>query len=350
MNARAQRPNLSDEQPPRPKKVRLPRSSWKYITTSTLHRFSANQATDLAATLTYYTVLALFPGLLAIVSLMKLSGIGDVLVPELTKLIQQGVPDEGSVETLVAIIEGFFSSSGAGLGLVLGIVTAMWAASGYVAAFSRAMNRVHEVEEGRNPIKLKLQQLGITAVVLIGVVLMLVAVVLSGGIAEWIGSLIGLGESAVAVWNIAKWPVMLAVVMILIAGLYYWTPNVKMPRFQPISPGSTLAVVIAIIAIFGFTFYAGNFASYDATYGTLAGVIIALWLLWLTNVALLLGAHLDEEVVRTKQLHMGMPAERDPLLPPREDAGIEKKKHKDDKVAAAGHEIREAARTEEGTG
>lgn len=349
MSDRADRPNLSDDERPAPRKVKIPRSEWPYIIKSTFHRFGKNQATDLAATLTYYTVLALFPGLLAVVSMMKLSGIGDTLVPALTELIEQAVPDEGSVETLVGIIEGFFSSAGAGLGLIIGIVTAMWAASGYVAAFSRAMNSVHEVDEGRNAVRLKAQQLGITAVILVSVVLLLVATVLSGNLAHWLGSFIGLGDTTVTVWNIAKWPVMLVIVIILIAGLYHWTPNVKMPKFQPISPGSVLAVLVAIIAVSGFSFYAGNFGSYDATYGTLAGVIIALWLLWLTNVALLLGAHLDEEIVRVRQLHKGMPAERDPLLPPREDAGIRKKKQADDKLAAEGHQIRVTATEAEAT-
>ncbi len=347
MERAVDRPNLSDDRPPTPAKVRIPRSEWGYIVRSTLHRFTANQATDMAATLTYYTVLALFPGLLAIVSMMKLSGIGDTLVPALTDLIQQTVPDQGAVETLVGIIEGFFSSAGAGLGLILGILTAMWAASGYVAAFTRAMNRVHEVAEGRNAIKLKAQQLGITAVLLISVVLLLIAIVVSGGVAQWFGDQLGLGEATVRVWNIAKWPVILAAVVILIAGMYHWTPNVKMPKFQPISPGSTLAVLVTIITVAGFGFYVGSFANYDATYGTLAGAIIGLWLLWLTNTALLLGAHLDEEVVRVRQLHKGMPAERDPLLPPREDEGILKKRRQDDSLAAKGHEIRMNATQEE---
>ncbi len=267
-------------------------------------------------------------------------------MPALTDLIQQTVPDQGAVETSVGIIEGFFSA-GAGLGLTLGILTAMWAASGYVAAFTRAMNRVHEVAEGRNAIKLKAQQLGITAVLLISVVLLLIAIVVSGGVAQWFGDQLGLGEATVRVWNIAKWPVILAAVVILIAGMYHWTPNVKMPKFQPISPGSTLAVLVTIITVAGFGFYVGSFANYDATYGTLAGAIIGLWLLWLTNTALLLGAHLDEEVVRVRQLHKGMPAERDPLLPPREDEGILKKRRQDDSLAAKGHEIRMNATQEE---
>ncbi len=324
-----------------PRTVQLPRRSWQYILTSTFQRFSSNQATDLAATLTYYTVLALFPGLLAVVSLMKLSGIGQRLVPELTRLIEQAVPDEGTVTTLVDIIEGFFASTGAGIALVIGVATATWAASGYVAAFSRALNRVHDVAEGRNPVKLKLQQLALTAVLLVGVVLLLTAVVVSGGLARWLGDLIGLGGLAVTVWDVARWPVILIVVVLQVAMLYHWTPNVQLPRFQPVSPGSVVAVLVAILSMAAFSAYAANFGSYDKTYGTLAGVIIALWLLWLVNVALLLGAHLDEEVIRVKQLHKGLPAERDPILELRDSAGIVKKQRKANKLAARGHEIRE---------
>lgn len=339
----SQGPVLSDDQPPEPKKVKIPRSSWLHIVKSTIQRFTANQATDIAATLTYYTVLALFPGLLAIVSIIKLSGVGDRLMPELTRLIQEGVPDDGTAQTLVGIIDGFFSSSGAGFALVLGIITAVWAASGYIAAFTRAMNRVHEVEEGRNAIKLKLFQLLLTIIVLVSAVLVLGGLVLSGSVAQWVGDRIGLGNAVVRVWDIAKWPLLLALVMIVVAALYHWTPNVKKPKFQPISPGSTLAVLIAIIAATGFSFYAANFGSYDKTYGTLAGVIIALWLMWLTNLALLVGAHLDEEIIRVRQLHRGMAAERDPLLPPRENAGIVKKQEKANKLAAEAHQIRMSA-------
>lgn len=319
---------------------KLDRRGWKYVAKSTMQRFSANQGTDLAATLTYYTVLALFPGLLAIVSLMKLSGIGQTMVPALTELIEQAVPDEGTVEILVGVIEGFFSSAGAGIGLVIGIATAVWAASGYIAAFARAHNKIYDIVEGRNPVKLKLQQLALTALVLASVILLLVAMVVSGDLASWVGDLIGLGTTTVTVWNIAKWPVMLAIVMGLVAILFHWTPNVAFPKFKPISIGSIAAVLVAIIAVSGFSFYAANFGSYDKTYGTLAGVIIALWLVWLVNLALIFGAHLDAEALRTKQLAAGEPAEREPLLPPRAVVGIEKAEQKADKVAAEGHEIR----------
>ena len=264
-------------------------------------------------------------------------------MPALTDLIEQAVPDEGTVTILVDVIEGFFSSAGAGLGLVIGIATALWAASGYVAAFARAHNHIYDIVEGRHPLRLKLQQLGLTALVLGTVVLLLVAMVVSGDVAGWIGELVGLGRTPVVVWGYVKWPVMLAIVMGLVAVLFHWTPNVVFPKFRPITVGSIAAVLVAIIAVTGFSFYAANFGSYDKTYGTLAGVIIALWLVWLVNLALVFGAQLDAEKLRTRQLVAGEPAEREPLLPPRAAGGIVKAERKADKLAAAGHELRQDA-------
>lgn len=315
-------------------------ASWRYTLKSTMQRFSANQATDMAATLTYYTVLAMFPALLSLVSILKLSSVGDTLMPALTQMIAQAVPDEATAGVIVDIIEGFFSSSGAGLGLAIGVLTAAWSASGYIAALSRAMNRIYQVEEGRNSLALKVQQFGLTIVVLVSMAVLVAGLVLSGGVASWLGDLVGFGEGALAVWGIAKWPVMLALVMMLIAVLYHFSPNVKLPRFRPVSYGSIVAVLVAIIAVAGFSFYAVNFSSYDATYGALAGLIIGLWLLWLTNVAIVLGAHLDMEVLRTKQLLAGAPSEREADLEPRQSAGILKQTQKDDRLAAQGHELR----------
>lgn len=323
--------------------IGLDAASWRYLSTATLQRFSTNKGTDMAATLTYYTVLAIFPALLAVVSLIKLSGIGATLLPELTQLIARAVPDQGTAASLTEIIAGFFSSAGAGWGLAIGVLTAAWAASGYVAAFARAMNRVYGVGEGRNPIRLKLQQFGLTAMLLTVAVLALLAMVVSGGVAEWVGSVIGTGSVAVTVWDIGKWPVLLAVVIAQVSLLYYWTPNVRFQQFRPLSYGSIVAVLIAILAVTGFSFYAANFGSYDKTYGTLAGAIIGLWLIWLVNVALVFGANLDAEVIRVRQLLRGEPAERELLLKVRDASGIATQTRKADKLAAAGHRIRSQA-------
>lgn len=314
--------------------------SWLYTITSTIQRFLRNQGTDMAAALTYYTVLTIFPALLCIVSLMKLSGIGDVLVPKLTGLISQASSDEFLTDTLVGLIESFFSSAGAGLGLAIGILAAAWAASGYVAAFTRVMNRAYRVLEGRNPVRLKAQQFALTIILLICMSTLLLALVVSGDVAGWIAGQFAALSGVVHLWDRLRWPITIALVMVLIDVLYYFCPNVRFPRFRPLSYGSIVAALAGIIAVVGFRFYAANFGSYDATYGALAGAIIALWLIWLTNLALVAGAHLDLEVLRTRQLLQGLPAERAPVLPPKSAKGIDKKIGRDNKLAAKGNELR----------
>lgn len=314
--------------------------SAKFLLTSVRQRFSANQGTDMAATLTYYAVFALFPSLLAIVSIMKLSGIGDTLLPEFTRAIEEAVPDAGSVEMLVGLAEGFFSSTGAGLGLVIGILTAMWGASGYVAAFATTMNRICDVGEGRNPVFLKIQQFVLTAIALVLVVAVLAAVVLSEGVVLWLGELVGFGDGALRVWKLTRWPFIVAVAMALIAMLYHFSPNVRFPRYRHFSWGSVLAVLTAAVAASGFSFYVSNFGNYNLTYGALAGVMIALLLVWLVNLALVLGAHVDCETLRLQQLRSGLPAERGLQLDRRATKGIVKAEQAANKLAAQGHQIR----------
>lgn len=314
--------------------------SASYVLSSVIQRFSTNQGTNLAAILTYYAVFALFPSLVALVSIMKLSGVGDILVPELTRMIQQAVPDTGTAETLVGLVEGFFSATGAGIGLVIGIITAMWAAAGYVQTFAQVMNQIHGIAEGRNPILLKVRVLTITAISLVAVVLVLGAVVAGGDLAVWLGETFGLTTGVVRVWRIVRWPLIVVVVMALIAMLYHFTPNVAFPRFRPITWGSLVAVVTAAGAARGFSFYVANFANYNVTYGALAGVMIVLLLVWLTNVALVLGAQFDTELIRLKQLRAGLPAERVLQLRPRATAGIVKAERAANKLAARGYQIR----------
>lgn len=323
-----------------PRGVRMGLKTWVYTINATIQRFLRNQGTDMAATLTYYMVLAIFPALLSLVSLLKLSGIGDVLVPKLTELIVQTSVDDSLTEILVGIIEGFFSSSGAGVALAVGVLAAAWAASGYVAAFCRAMNRTYRVLEGRNPIRLKVQQVALTILMLVSMAVFGLALVVSGNIADWIAGQFDALSGAVLLWDRLRWPVTITLLMILIDVLYYFSPNVQFPRFRPLSFGSILAALAGLIAVVGFSFYASNFGSYDATYGALAGVIITLWLIWLTNLALIAGAHLDLEVLRTRQLLRGLPAEREPVLPPKNAKGVAKKTRKDNTVAAKGNQLR----------
>jgi membrane protein len=290
--------------------------SWFGVLKRTVAEFREDNLTDWAASLTYYGILALFPGLLVLISLIGLAG--DNAAQSLIDNIASSAP--GSAKTIItnALHEIQNSSKGsAGLLFVIGLAGALWSASAYVGAFSRASNAIYEVGEGRPFWKLRPQQLAITAVLVFFMALSLIAVVVTGGLADEVGKLLGIGHTAVQVWDIAKWPVLVALVAIMIAILYWASPNVKQPGFRWISPGSLLAVVIWIIASAAFALYVANFADYNKTYGSLGGVIIFLVWMWISNVAILLGAEFDAELTRGREIEAGR-SSGDPILPPRD--------------------------------
>jgi membrane protein len=324
----------------------LTKRSTMYVLRKTAREFSKDQCTDQAAALTYYAVLALFPALIALMSL-----VGLVSQPQKTvDTILQVMRDIGAgaqAQTLEPTLTQLAGSQAAGFGLVIGLLAALWSASGYVGAFGRAMNRMYEIREGRPFWKLRPTQLLLTLVAVVLVAVVLLMLVVSGPAADAIGRQLGIGSTAITVWNIAKWPVMLAVVVLVVALLYYVTPNIKQPKFSWISVGAVFAIVVWVVASALFGFYVANFSSYDKTYGSLAGVIVFLLWLWLTNLALLFGAELDSELERGRELQAGMPAEEDIQLEPRDTRNIEKqdKKHAED--VEKGREIRESHGREE---
>jgi membrane protein len=212
------------------------------------------------------------------------------------------------------------NKGGAGALLGFGLLGALWSASGYIGAFTRACNAIYEVKEGRPFWKLRPVQIAITLVAVLLISLVLIAVVVSGPIAEAVGSALGVGDSAVTVWGYAKWPVMLVIVMAMIAGLYYVAPNVRHPKLRWVTPGGVVAVVVWVLASAGFGFYVSNFGSYGKTYGTLGGVITFLVWMWISNIALLFGAELDSELERERELKLGLPAEDELRLRPRQAA------------------------------
>ncbi|MCW2736279.1 YihY/virulence factor BrkB family protein [Nocardioides sp.] len=337
------RPDRTDD-PDHPAKPDSPgdltRTSWTYVARKTWREFSDDQCTDLAAALTYYAVLALFPAALAMLSLVGLVGQGPDTVDALLQVLRS-VGAGGAADTLEPTLVQLSTSSSAGLGLVLGLAAALWSASGYVGAFGRGMNRVYEVGEGRPVWKLRPTMLLVTLVTVVLTALVALSLVLTGPAAEAVGDVIGLGSTAVLVWNIAKWPVMLLVVMLIVGLLYYATPNVKQPKFRWISVGAAVAIVVWLVASAAFGVYVANFSSYDKTYGSLAGVVVFLLWLWITNLALLFGAELDAELERARELQAGMPAEKDIQLPPRDTRKIEKAAEKERADELRGRRIRQ---------
>nr|MCW2728336.1 ribonuclease [Aeromicrobium sp.] len=320
----------------------LHKRSWFYIVKKTLREFSKDQCTDIAAALTYYAVLALFPALVALVSLLGVFGQGQATVDSLLTIVDQVGPSS-AVDTLRPTIERLTAAEGAGIALIVGLLGALWSASGYVGAFGRAMNRIYEVSEGRPIWKLRPTQLLVTLFSIVLVAIAAGALVLTGPVAEAVGDQIGLGSTAIMIWDIAKWPVLLGVVVVIVAVLYYVTPNVKQPKFRWISIGAVFAIVVWILASVAFGLYVSMFASYDKTYGSLAGVIVFLLWLWLTNLALLFGAELDAELERGRQLQAGIEAEETIQLPPRDTRNIKKAQKKHEKDVADGRDIRRTA-------
>lgn len=325
----------------------LSKPSWKYVLRRTIREFSRDQCTDLAAALTYYAVLSLFPALLVVVSLLGVFGQGQATVDTVLGMVEDLGPSS-AVDTLRGPIEQLVSTPTAGFALVIGVLGALWSASGYVGAFGRALNRVYEIEEGRPVWKLRPLMLVITAVALVAAGATALMLVISGPVARTIGDVIGLGDTAVTVWNIVKWPVMLALVVMIVAVLYYATPNVAQPKFRWVSLGSVIAILVWIVASVGFAFYVSNFGSYNKTYGSLAGAVIFLLWLWITNLALLFGAEFDAEMERGRQLQAGMEAEESLQLPERDTRGIEKNAAKREELVEYGRQLRESHNGSEG--
>jgi membrane protein len=339
--ADVRRSDVSDaEEEAKPDKpTDLTGSSWLYVVRKTLREFSKDQCTDLAAALTYYAVLALFPALIALLSLVGLVGQGQKTVDTLLQILED-VGASSVAQTLEPTLIQLSQAPGAGIALIVGLATALWSASGYVGAFGRAMNRIYEIDEGRPVWKLRPVMLLVTLVSVLLVALALLGLILTGPAATAVGDAIGVGSTVVTVWNIAKWPVILAIVVVIVALLYYATPNVKPPKFRWISVGAFVAILVWLLASAAFGFYVANFSSYNKTYGSLAGVIVFLLWLWITNLALLFGAELDAELERGRQLQAGLPAEETIQLPARDTRNIDKAAAKDDKDIERGRRLR----------
>jgi membrane protein len=294
----------------------LPPRSWVATIKRTVKAFQADNLTDWAAALTYYGVLSIFPALLALVSVLGL--IGRSATQPLIENLETVAPGPASEILTGAIRNLQEGQSAAGILLVVSLGVALWSASGYVAAFMRASNSIYGVEEGRPLLKKRLPTRVLLTVVLLTLVgAIAVAVTFTGPLAEQAGNLLGIGSQALAAWDLAKWPLVLLGAITLLALLYWAAPNVKHPKFRWISPGSVLGVVLSLLASGAFAFYVSNFSSYNKTYGALGGVIVFLVWLWIANIATLLGAELNAELERGRQIEAGRAAD-EPFLEPRD--------------------------------
>jgi len=293
----------------------LTRASWAYVVRKTMREFSRDQCADLAAALTYYAVLALFPAAIALLSLVGVFGQGPKTVDTLMNFLS-GAGGSSEARAVRPTLEALSQTQAAGPAFVLGLLGALWSASGYVGAFGRAMNRMYEIGEGRPLWKLRPVMFLVTFVVVLLAALAAMTLVVSGPLIQSVGDALGLGSTAVLAWSILKWPVLLLIVIVIVATLYYATPNVKQPRFRWLSVGALAAIILWVLSTFAFGIYVANFSSYNKVYGALAGVIVFLVWLWVTNAALLFGAELDAELdaelERGRELQYGPVSDREP--------------------------------------
>jgi membrane protein len=294
----------------------LSKQGWIGTLKRTFREFKEDNLTDWAAALTYYAVLALFPAVIALVSILGLVVDKATITKVLTDTVSALGPSS-AVDTFKKPIEQVTGNqSTAGIMLIVGLATALWSASAYIGAFIRASNAIYERQEGRGFFKLRPVQLVVTLILVLMAALVVLALVISGPLAKSIGDAVGLGGMAVTVFNIAKWPAMLVVMMVMLAILYYAAPNAKQPSFKWISPGSIVAVVVWVLASAAFALYVATFASYNKTYGALAGVVVFLVWMWITNLAVLFGAELNAEIERGREIEAGVPgAHEDIQLP-----------------------------------
>ncbi|MFI6869278.1 YihY/virulence factor BrkB family protein [Nocardia sp. NPDC050406] len=319
----------------------LSRRSWWAVLKRTVGEFRDDNVLDWAAALTYYSVLSIFPGLLVLTSGLALMG------PEPTRslidTVRQIGPGSGTDLVVGAIEELQGSRPVAGPLAIVGVLVALWTASGYIGAFMRAVNSLYEMREGRPLWKLLPVRLGLTALMMMLLAIAVTGVVVTGAVADRVGGWLGLGDAAVTVWGIAKWPVLAILISLVFALLYWAAPNARQPGFRWLSPGSVLAVVVWVIASAGFTVYVSNFSSYNKTYGSLAGVVVFLVWLWITNIAVLLGAEFNAELTRERSIEQGLPPHEEPFLPPRDEP--------DDgpRIFAGGDHTEEERKTDEQT-
>ena len=295
--------------------------SWLAAARRTLKEYKADDLQDRAAALTYFGIQSIFPGLLVLVTLLGVLG-KSATKPLIANL---GKAAPASVRKIIVsdVTQLQHSHAASGILGIVAVLLALWSASNYVAAFMRASNIIYDVPEGRPIWKTAPIRVGVTVVTMILLVAAAVIVVVTGGLAQKVGNVLGLGSTAVTVWDIAKWPVLLIIVGLILAILFWASPNAR-HGFQWVSPGGFLAVVLWLAASALFALYVANFSHYNKIYGSLAGVIIFLIWMWISNVAILLGAEFNAELERGRAVAAGHPADQEPFSELRDDRKLRK--------------------------
>jgi membrane protein len=324
-----------------PEDFQAPKRGFFFVTMRTVREFIRHEAFDMAAALTYYSIFAIFPALIALFSMIGIVGNPDQVIRKVAEALDPLVRDS-TIDRVVKVLEGVAASSAAGWGVIIGIALALWSASAYTNAFRRMINRIYEVPEGRAVWKLRPLMFLVTVASLTLVTASVLLMIVTGPISKAIGKSLGVGEDVAQLWDWLKLPVLLVIVVMVVALLYQTTPNVKLSKFRVISAGSVVAILAIIVASIGLAFYVRNFGSYNRIYGSLAGVIVFLLWTWVVNMSLLFGAELDSELERGRQLHDGLPAEERLQSPLRDDKAVEKANRTWAKIEAKDRAVRES--------
>jgi membrane protein len=303
------------------KPTQLSKRSWIDVLKRTVKEFNNDNLADWAAALTYYGVLSIFPGILVLLSLSGMlltDTTQNAVVTNTQALFPPSIagPVSGAVDELKK------GSGSAGILAIVGLLGALWTASGYVGAFIRAANAIYDVPEGRPIWKVLPIRLGITVAVGALIAVAALSIVFTGKFAEQAGGWLGVSKQAVQVFDIVKWPALLLVVLLILAILYWASPNARQTGFRWITPGGGLAVLIWLLASAGFAIYVSNFSSYNKTYGALGGIIAFLVWLWISNIAILLGAEFDAELERSRAIEGGLPKDEEPFMKLRDSRNV----------------------------
>jgi membrane protein len=297
-------------------------STWRGVLVRSVRNFVSDNCTDWAAALTYYGVLALFPSAIVIVALVGLVSNGEQTIDTIAGLAKDvGAGSVVANDTVVTVLRDVVDSQESAKALLsFGLLAALWSASGYVGAFTRASNAIYGVAEGRPFYRLRPLQLGLTAIALVLLAVVATGLIISGPVTDAVGNALNIGDAPRTAWTVAKWPVLVAIMMLLLSLLFWIAPNVQQPRFRWLTVGGAVALVSWAVVSFGFGFYVSRFSSYDVTYGSLGAIIAFLVWLYLSNCAVMLGVEINAELQRGRAIQGGADSPVEPALPPKSPA------------------------------